>query len=334
MEDYFHEMLTLEKRRTERSQKPFILMLANINKLLNENGNKEIIKKLTHVLYSSTREVDIKGWYKYCNILGIIFTEMNGVHKDYFKQKIYNNLYNMADKKLVNMIEISCHVFPERGDNQKPGRNEPVIKLYSDLPKKNSPLKNSFFFKRIIDILGSIFCILIFSPLFIIIPILIKLSFKFRTMYSDADSSIHEKYIENFICNQEYFGEEKMVKNDVHVYKLTDDPRITPLGRFLRKTSLDELPQFFNVLMGDMSLVGPRPPIPYESKKYAIWHRRRIMVMKPGITGIWQVSGRSITTFDEMVRMDIRYVRDWSLLLDFRIILKTPYAVFSFKGAY
>ena len=118
------------------------------------------------------------------------------------------------------------------------------------------------------------------------------------------------------------------------VYKLTSDPRVTPLGRFLRKTSLDELPQFVNVLRGDMSLVGPRPPIPYEFACYAPWHRRRLLEVAPGITGLWQVTGRSRTTFDDMVRLDLAYVRRQSLWLDLKILLKTPLAVVSGGGAY
>jgi lipopolysaccharide/colanic/teichoic acid biosynthesis glycosyltransferase len=102
----------------------------------------------------------------------------------------------------------------------------------------------------------------------------------------------------------------------------------------LRKTSLDELPQFFNVLRGEMSLVGPRPPIPYEIEEYDIWHRRRFLEIKPGITGLWQVKGRSSTTFDEMVRLDLEYIREWSLWLDFKILLKTPWVVLTCKGAY
>jgi lipopolysaccharide/colanic/teichoic acid biosynthesis glycosyltransferase len=117
-------------------------------------------------------------------------------------------------------------------------------------------------------------------------------------------------------------------------YKLTADPRVTPIGRLLRTTSLDELPQFLNVLMGDMSLVGPRPPIPYEVERYRPWHRTRLLATKPGITGLWQVGGRSRVKFDDMVRMDLRYAASWSLWLDIKILLKTPLAVFSTKGAH
>jgi lipopolysaccharide/colanic/teichoic acid biosynthesis glycosyltransferase len=102
----------------------------------------------------------------------------------------------------------------------------------------------------------------------------------------------------------------------------------------LRKTSLDEFPQFINVFKGEMSLVGPRPPIPYELENYDIWHRRRVLEPKPGITGLWQVKGRSRTTFDDMVRLDLKYIKEWSLWLDIKILLQTPLAVLNGKGAY
>ena len=116
-------------------------------------------------------------------------------------------------------------------------------------------------------------------------------------------------------------------------FKITDDPRVTRLGRILRRTSLDELPQLFNVLRGDMSLVGPRPPVPYEVEQYQPWHCRRVLEAKPGLTGLWQVSGRSRTTFDEMVRLDLRYAKACSLRTDLRILLATPKAVIAGKGA-
>jgi lipopolysaccharide/colanic/teichoic acid biosynthesis glycosyltransferase len=114
---------------------------------------------------------------------------------------------------------------------------------------------------------------------------------------------------------------------------MMNDPRVTPIGHFLRKTSLDELPQLWNVLRGDMSLVGPRPPVPYEVEQYKPWHCRRVVDAKPGITGLWQVTGRSRTTFDEMVRLDLRYARTQSLWTDIKILLATPAAVIAGKGA-
>src|SRR5690606_17207331 len=119
--------------------------------------------------------------------------------------------------------------------------------------------------------------------------------YKFRSMHINCDDSIHKEYVSSLITGK--------VKepSDGGVFKITNDPRVTRVGRILRKTSLDELPQFFNVLIGNMSLVGPRPAIPYEIEQYDIWHRRRVLESKPGITGIWQVEGRSQTTFDGMV---------------------------------
>jgi lipopolysaccharide/colanic/teichoic acid biosynthesis glycosyltransferase len=151
---------------------------------------------------------------------------------------------------------------------------------------------------------------------------------KFRSMYVGNDATIHKEYVTNFISNDQPANEGEAV------YKIVDDPRVTPVGRFLRKTSLDELPQLWNVLRGDMSLVGPRPPVPYEFDCYALWHRRRVLEVKPGITGLWQVMGRSRISFNEMVRLDIRYVQQWSLWLDFKILLQTPRAVLMGGGAY
>jgi exopolysaccharide biosynthesis polyprenyl glycosylphosphotransferase len=207
--------------------------------------------------------------------------------------------------------------------------------------------------KRVIDIVASLVGIILSTPLMLIIAVLIKLTsrgpvlfqqerlgffgkpftfLKFRSMKIDSDESLHRDYVTKLIRGQHDdinrgIGEQPL-------YKITDDPRITAFGKFLRKSSLDELPQFLNVLKGEMSLVGPRPPIPYECDQYERWHCRRFLEVKPGITGLWQISGRSTTTFDEMVRLDLAYVRNWSLWLDFKIILKTFWAVVSTKGGY
>jgi lipopolysaccharide/colanic/teichoic acid biosynthesis glycosyltransferase len=138
---------------------------------------------------------------------------------------------------------------------------------------------------------------------------------------------LHEKYVAEFIAGQPVGG-------NSGIYKITGDPRVTTLGRLLRRTSLDELPQLWNVVRGEMSLVGPRPPVRYEFERYAPWHRRRVLEVKPGITGLWQVEGRSSTSFDGMVRLDLRYARRSSVWLDLKILWHTPVAVLSGKGAY
>ena len=153
---------------------------------------------------------------------------------------------------------------------------------------------------------------------------------KFRTMSVTADHAIHHEFVSRFIQAGTAAPQRP---GTPEVFKITNDPRVTRVGGLLRKTSLDELPQLWNVLRGEMSLVGPRPPIPYEVEQYKTWHCRRVLEAKPGITGLWQVTGRSRTTFDEMVRLDIRYARTCSLSNDLKILLATPAAVIAGKGA-
>jgi lipopolysaccharide/colanic/teichoic acid biosynthesis glycosyltransferase len=155
---------------------------------------------------------------------------------------------------------------------------------------------------------------------------------KFRTMYADNDSSLHQEYVRQLIAGKAQPNPSN--GNGTGVYKITSDPRITRVGGLLRRTSIDELPQLINVLRGEMSLVGPRPPVPYEVGAYDIWHRCRLLEAAPGITGLWQVNGRSRVRFDDMVRLDIRYARTWSLWLDIKILLHTPHAVLLGEGAY
>jgi lipopolysaccharide/colanic/teichoic acid biosynthesis glycosyltransferase len=151
-------------------------------------------------------------------------------------------------------------------------------------------------------------------------------------MHVNNDPSVHREYVKNLIVGST--GSKASNGSKRPVYKLTRDPRITKVGAFLRKTSLDELPQLYNVLKGEMSLVGPRPAIPYEVEAYELWHRRRVLAAKPGITGLWQVNGRSRVSFNDMVRLDVRYAMAHSLWLDVKILLSTPRAVIFAKGAY
>ena len=153
---------------------------------------------------------------------------------------------------------------------------------------------------------------------------------KFRSMRAGADTQSHQEYVTKLIHGK--LDEINNGSEENPVFKMVDDPRITPFGKIMRKTSLDEIPQFFNVLKGEMSLVGPRPPIPYEVQEYKDWHLRRISDVKPGITGLWQVFGRNSTTFDDMVRYDIEYVDKWSLLRDLKILLLTVRSVLDTTG--
>jgi len=195
--------------------------------------------------------------------------------------------------------------------------------------------------KRAIDVIGAGAMILVLAPVMLLIALLVKRSspgpvifvqerlgrngrpfrfLKFRSMRHDADDEIHRQFAAMFINGDDDGCRERNGGKDV--YKLEADPRVTPIGRFLRRTSLDELPQLFNILRGDMSLVGPRPPIAYEIENYQPWHLERLKVT-PGLTGLWQVMGRSKVSFDEMVHLDLHYINHWSLALDIEILLRT-----------
>jgi exopolysaccharide biosynthesis polyprenyl glycosylphosphotransferase len=353
-EQAFHSMLTLERRRAERSRKPFVLMLLDAT-LENGSGAKTL-KHALEVIVACKRETDLVGWYKESAILGVVFTEVTveGTRPvtEILRARIMAALVENLGQEKAARIALSVHVFPESWDGDHSGWVADS-KLYPDLNRKVSRKRIPLGLKRVIDFVGSLTILLLLSPILGVIAAIIKLTskgpvifeqerlgqsgarfkcLKFRTMYADNNPKIHQEFIRQFIADKKDCAS----KNEVQapVYKITNDPRVTPIGRFLRKTSLDEFPQFWNVLRGEMSLVGPRPPVPYEFEIYDIWHRRRVLEVKPGVTGLWQVSGRSRTRFDEMVRLDLRYCQNWSLWLDLKILFATPGAVFSGDGAY
>jgi lipopolysaccharide/colanic/teichoic acid biosynthesis glycosyltransferase len=355
-EDYFNRMLSLERKRSQRSKKPFLLMLFDITKLINPHPNLVVIGRVGQILEAGIRETDVRGWYRRGHIIGVIFTELESACesvKDKIFGKILTSLAREIDPEDLQKIEISYHVFPEDQDKGN-GNGRFNMKLYKDLIEIERRKGTSRKLKRLMDIVGSLLAFVIFSPIFLAIAASIKLTsegpvlfrqtrigqwgetftfLKFRSMYVKQAENPHKEYIEKLIkenASANGNGAEKAAP----VFKLTDDPRITAVGRFIRKTSLDELPQFINVLRGEMSLVGPRPPVPYEVEIYDVWHRMRLLSVKPGITGLWQVVGRSTANFDEMVRLDLKYVTDWSLWQDIKIILKTPWVVIMGKGAY
>ncbi|HUJ11552.1 MAG TPA: sugar transferase [Verrucomicrobiae bacterium] len=195
-------------------------------------------------------------------------------------------------------------------------------------------------FKRLIDVTGAVVGLLVFGPL-IMLPaaIIIKLTSPGPIFFGQKRSGLHGRLFTMFkfrsmVNNAEMLRAELAVYNEMSgpVFKMKDDPRVTPFGRFLRKTSIDEFPQLWNVLLGDMSLVGPRPPIPSEVLQYDPWHRRRLS-MKPGLTCLWQVGGRNKISFDQWMKLDLQYIDNWSLWLDLKILLRTVPVVLSGFGA-
>jgi len=355
-ENLFRKFLCWERKRAERSRKSFLLMLVDAGGLLQANRKPRALRGILSALSCCTRETDMAGWYREGAVLGVIFTEVHRAERDALQNlvlaKLKEALHVGLGAEWADQIRISFHFFPEDWDKPSVG---PLAdeKLYPDLFERNDARKFPHFVKRAMDIVGSIMALILFSPLFVVIALAIKLTskgpilfrqqrigqygtlftfLKFRSMKSENDPRIHREYVGRFITGEvdsTHPGHNRGV-----VYKIQEDPRITRVGKFLRKTSLDELPQFINVLKGNMSLVGPRPPISYELEMYRIWHRRRVLEVKPGITGLWQVKGRSRTKFDDMVRLDLRYARTWSPWLDLMILLQTPRAVLSSDGAY
>ena len=356
-EKHFRHMLCQERKRSERSRKTFLLMLIRTKHGVAQNGAAlPLLQRIPKVLATNLRETDILGWFEGNSVLGVIFTELGlSEAADAVKSvqsKTIAALGEAFGASQVEHFDISFYAFP---DDRKENRNRRAFDptLYPDLFDLDGQKKACFVIKRVMDVLGSAAALIVLSPAFLILAVLIKLSskgpvffrqerlgqfevpfifLKFRSMLVSTDAEIHREYVRNFIAGKA--EPHSSNGNRRRVYKITNDPRITAIGKFMRRTSLDELPQFWNVLCGEMSLVGPRPPIRYELEAYEVWHRRRLREAKPGITGLWQVHGRSKTTFDEMVRLDLRYSKGWSLLSDVSILLQTPGAVFSGEGAY
>jgi exopolysaccharide biosynthesis polyprenyl glycosylphosphotransferase len=234
--------------------------------------------------------------------------------------------------------------------------NKINVESYAGIPlvmlSQSTSKSTSYPFKRLFDVFASLTAIIVLLPVFALIAVGIKLSstgpvffkqtrigrqgrpfdfYKFRSMHTGNEDARHQEFVQNFI--KEGCAEQKPAKDEIKVFKITNDPRIFPFGKFIRKTSLDEFPQFFNVLKGDMSLVGPRPCLPYEWEAYEPWHKSRLNCL-PGCTGMWQALGRSTVTFKEMVLLDLYYVSNVSIFLDIRIVLNTFPVIFLGKGAF
>ena len=347
-EAVFIQLLRREVRRTERSARPFLLALVSCNGFSGPCG-ADVVQDIAVELLDATRETDCIGWYKTDAVLGILLTEIGEADTakvTMLTQKITRTLRQAVSAEVIERLRLAIHVFPLQSySGQECGWEEAVYRdLYGagGMGMPESPVK------RVIDIAGSALALVLLMPAFAVLALLVKLTspgpvfycqtrvgkygrlfnfYKFRSMYVNNDPKVHREYVTQLIAGA------KHIQQPNGLYKMVNDPRVTRLGRFLRKSSLDELPQFFNVLRGDMSLVGPRPPLPYEFERYHTWHRRRVLEIRPGLTGLWQVKGRSRTTFDEMVRMDLHYAKTRSVWMDLKIILQTPGAMFSGTGA-
>lgn len=358
-ESLFHHVVSRERKRAERTQESMLLLLLDIGGIEDRLDKEQVLAVMSETISGDIRETDACGWLRTDILLGIIFTSIPEdtleSSKETIEIKVMESLLKNLSPVIKEKIKLSVLMFPDKRDGKKVGGWDDKFSpyFYPEIIQKDLGSRVANYAKRVMDIVGSVIALILFSPLFLIISILVKMTssgpvffrqerlgqfgkpfvfLKFRSMHSNNNDSIHREFIKNFIDNSR--KNEKESSCGEVVFKIQNDPRITPIGNFLRKSSLDELPQLLNVLMGDMSLVGPRPPIPYEVVDYGVWHWFRILARKPGITGLWQVRGRSLTTFDGMVRLDLQYIRSWSLWLDIKLLLATPMAVLRGKGAY
>ena len=355
----FKRHISMERKRTERSGKPFLLMLLETGQYQSRESNLRTRSHVSSALLAATRETDIVGTYEdHNNIVGVIFTDLVVYDKNSLLSTMLTRVsYILRDTltfEQFNQITISFHFFPDKWDsntNQRP--SNPI--LYPDLSTGNNRTRLLSLSKRAIDIVGSTLLLMVLLPLLLVIALAIKATskgpvlfkqqrigqygkpfmfVKFRSMYDNNDHTVHRDYVTKLIAGDAPCNASDTHGNGSRVYKLTKDKRVTPLGAYLRRSSMDELPQLLNVIRGHMSLVGPRPALGYEVAAYQTWHRRRVLEVKPGITGLWQVNGRCRLTFDEMVRLDLKYAKNWSPWIDFKILLRTPRAVWSGDGAY
>ncbi|MBV8206119.1 MAG: sugar transferase [Acidobacteria bacterium] len=345
-EPEFRRTLANERLRCERSGNALLLAILHFEGSEWEGRAGESVRgTLWASLGSAIRSTDVIGWYEEERSAGLLFIDLRTAQisaaVENASQKIACVLQGALPAHALQQIQVTYHLFPE-GACSASG--------HVFYPQQAAAPPAAVIAKRAIDIAGSAIALVALAPLLLATALAVKLTsegpvwcrqkrvgkggrtftlLKFRSMFQNCDCSPHHDYVRRMIA-----GEDVAQEGKGHVFKLVNDPRVTPLGRILRRTSLDEVPQFLNVLLGHMSLVGPRPPLPYEFDQYSSWHRRRVLEVKPGLTGLWQVEGRSQVRFDDMVRLDLRYAHEWSLWLDLKILLKTPAAVLRGTGAY
>ena len=333
--------LRLEKLRADRSKAPLSLMIYRLAGV----DNAACASRMRDVLARSKRETDILG-HLGAGAFAVVCPDTGEAGIARFVERIKSQIDGISYS--VEAATYPNDLFEVIG--------APVSRVHGPSPlmlaSTDSSASGSYALKRPMDVLGSALALLVFAPLMLLVALVVKFTspgpiifrqtrlgkggvpfvfYKFRSMYVNGDDRIHRAYVASLIKGEHAQVNQQDAANPM--YKMKADPRITPVGRFIRKTSIDELPQLFNVLKGEMSLIGPRPPLPYEAESYKSWHLRRVLDMRPGITGLWQVEGRSKVSFDEMVRMDLRYVRGCSLNMDLRILAKTVLVVLNCKGA-
>jgi lipopolysaccharide/colanic/teichoic acid biosynthesis glycosyltransferase len=346
-EALFRSALVRERKRVDRSNQPLALILIG----LRDGGDTpeaRLWRPVVDALRATKGDTDVLGWFRQRTTIGLLVTQVEAKRETFvadISARIHCDLALRMDPQDVDRLTLQVGFHPEPATAEA---GVQTVDAFIDCQPETS-YRLSGTVKRALDIAGSAALLLALAPLLLLIAALVKVTsrgpvffrqtrigeravpfrmLKFRTMKPNASDASHQDYVAWFIKSSGDAG-----ASGNAVFKMQNDPRITPVGRILRRTSLDELPQLWNVLRGEMSLVGPRPPLQYEVDQYQAWHCRRVRDAKPGITGLWQVTGRSRTTFDDMVRLDLRYAKARSIWLDLKILLATPRAVIGGKGA-
>jgi lipopolysaccharide/colanic/teichoic acid biosynthesis glycosyltransferase len=345
-EELFRTALGRERSRADRYGDTFAVVRVEVE-FDNAEARTSALSAVGHAL-SALNRPHVVGWFTYGAVLGVILPGIEGSDPGPRLEQFGRKVVDRLGPNAAAGVSIRWHVHPGARSRTRQTALAPESVCYRSRPSRWAGTNDVL--KRALDVLGSAALLVCLSPALLLIACLVKWCspgpvlyrqvrigqnghpfemLKFRTMRVNAAHDLHEQYVKWFIKSSGEAGRDP----NHQLFKLTDDPRVTRIGRFLRRMSLDEVPQFWNVLVGDMSLVGPRPPLPYEVEHYQPWHCRRLLEAKPGITGLWQVKGRSRTTFDEMVRLDLHYARTHSLWTDIKILLATPRAVLSGNGA-
>ena len=344
-EKLFRDALVRERKRADRFEEAFVLVLVSLDR---RDAPPARWEHFVETLSQTTLDADLIGWFEHGAVLGLIRSLDDRGPADTtatVAASIQKELLHWLTLDNMDWCSIRLEVYSPHSD-----AIPPVLFEGAGYRRKREEVARDAA-KRALDIAGSTAFLIAFSPVFLFVSALVKLTstgpvFFRQQRVGEAGRPFHDAQVPDharerrphgFISNTSRISSspaERLNPGKDVVFKIVNDPRVTPLGHFLRRSSLDELPQFWNVLTGEMSLVGPRPPLPYEVARYKGWHRRRVLEAKPGITGLWQVTGRSRTTFDEMVRLDLRYAKNYSVWTDLKILLATPRAVISGKGAH